>query len=149
MRVYLASSWRNPLQPGIVHILRRCGIGVYDFRNPHHPERGGGGFGWKEIDPEWLGWTVEKYVKALSHPRAEEGFRLDFEAMQACDACVLLLPSGRSAHLEAGWFIGQGRPTYILTQDGEEPELMYKLAHGIHADVFEIVERLGGAPPAD
>ena len=34
MKIYVASSWRNLLQPGIVLALRRCGHEVYDFRNP-------------------------------------------------------------------------------------------------------------------
>ncbi len=147
MRVYVASSWRNPGQVGIVHVLRRCGIEVYDFKNPHHPERGGGGFAWSDIDPEWQEWTVEAFAEALEAPVAVEGFRLDFDAMEWADACVLFLPCGRSAHLEAGWFIGQGKPCYILSMDVEEPELMYRMADGVFSDVFEIVGKLGGTIP--
>ena len=147
MRVYLASSWRNPIQPAIVHILRRCGLEVYDFKNPHWPERNGGGFAWSDIDPAWSCWTVEAFRTALEHPTAQQGFGLDFEAMKSCDACVVLLPCGRSAHLEGGWFIGQGRPTYILSADGEEPELMYLMADGIMSDPFEVALALGGKVP--
>jgi nucleoside 2-deoxyribosyltransferase len=55
------------------------------------------------------------------------GFMNDFEAMQWADACVLVMPCGRSAHLEAGYFVGAGKPLYILLSDGE-PELMYRMA---------------------
>ena len=47
--------------------------------------------------------------------------------MEWADAFVLLMPCGRSAHLEAGWAIGAGKPTAILLSAGE-PELMYKMA---------------------
>lgn len=66
----------------------------------------------------------------------------DFAAMQWADAGVLLLPAGRSAHLEAGWFVGSGRPLYIVLdpyefRGGEDQtsntELMYLLAAGIFA----------------
>ncbi len=44
------------------------------------------------------------------------------------DACVLLLPCGRSAHLELGWFVGQGKATCILhSHEMMEPELMSKM----------------------
>lgn len=33
-RIYVASSWRNPYQPGIVDLLRMHGHKAYDFRNP-------------------------------------------------------------------------------------------------------------------
>lgn len=47
--VYLASSWRNPLQPAVSAVLTAAGIDHYDFRNPE----GGTGFAWSEIDPDW------------------------------------------------------------------------------------------------
>jgi hypothetical protein len=34
MRVYVASSWRNPWQPNVVGLLRSLGHKVYDFREP-------------------------------------------------------------------------------------------------------------------
>ena len=42
-------------------------------------------------------------------------FRNDIEAMEACDTCVLVLPCGRSAHTEAGWFAGRGKKTMVST----------------------------------
>lgn len=40
MKFYVASSWRNIEQPGVVAMLRHSGHEVYDFRNPPHG-RGG------------------------------------------------------------------------------------------------------------
>jgi nucleoside 2-deoxyribosyltransferase len=54
------------------------------------------------------------------------------DGMEWADACVLVLPCGRSAHLEAGWFAGKGKPVFVLTFDGEEPELMAKMCHGVY-----------------
>lgn len=116
-KVYVASSWRNPLQPGIVSLLRRDHQ-VYDFREPSEGEHG---FSWSEIDPAWLGWASDEYLEALKHPVAEHGFKLDFDAMKWADACVLVLPCGRSAHLEAGWLSGQGKTTVILLDDLRTP----------------------------
>ncbi len=134
-RIYVASSWRNLSQPMVVELLRRAGHQVYDFRNPPAST----GFSWSEIDPEWQSWTAEQYIRALSNRRAVEGFRSDFEAMQWADACVLVLPSGRSAHLELGWCAGAGKRTAILTGDGEEPELMAKMADLVTASLDDVV----------
>jgi hypothetical protein len=64
--------------------------------------------------------------------------------MQWADTCVLVLPCGRSAHLVAGWFCGQGRRCIILTRDGEEPELMALLATDICISVEEVIAALSG-----
>lgn len=122
MYIYVASSWRNNLQPEIVNILRSLGHEVYDFKNP---APGIHGFSWSEIDPQWKDWTPERYRDALDHPIAKAGFDCDMAALIKCDACVLVLPSGRSASFEFGWAIGAGRKGAVVMFDACEPELMY------------------------
>lgn len=137
-RIYLASSWRNPQQPRLVELLRQNGHWVYDFRNPPHST----GFKWSDIGLE-LPCSAADYRNALlSHPRAAQGFNADFSAMRQADTGPLVLPSGRSAHLELGWMAGAGKRTLILTQDGEEPELMALLADKICISVEEVLAEL-------
>lgn len=138
--VYVASSWRNDMQPAVVHTLRAAGVDCYDFRNPAPGEHG---FAWSEIDPGWLGWSADEYVAALDHPLAVEGFRRDFDAMKRADTFVLVLPCGRSAHLELGWAVGAGKRTAVLTRDGEEPELMAKMVDHIATSVLDLLGWLG------
>src|SRR3990167_1243764 len=106
MKVYVATSWKNAHQPDVVAFLRGAGHEVYDFR---HPEAGNDGFHWTAIDGGWRDWDAQRYLAALRHPVAERGFALDMNALRWCDACVLILPCGRSAHLEAGWVAGAGK----------------------------------------
>lgn len=129
-RIYLASSWRNAAQPALVATLRAAGHEVYDFRNP---AEGQNGFAWSAIDREWLTWEPEQFAKLLrTHPVAQEGFGHDKRALDWCDTCVLLLPSGRSAHLEAGYAAGQGKQVVtLLAAEGFEPELMYLLGDAV------------------
>lgn len=134
--VYVASSWRNPLQPIVVDVLRDRGVDLYDFRNP----AGGTGFAWSEIDPGWEAWRARDYIAKLNHPRAVEGFNSDMDALKRCTHCVLVLPCGRSAHLELGWAVGAGKKTAILTRDGEEPELMAKMCDLITDQITDIVD---------
>ena len=122
MKIYVASSWRNLLQPGIVSMLRNSGHEVYDFRNPG-PENYG--FSWSSVDENWQNWTPNEYRKGLEHPVAQLGFNLDMDALRSCDACVLVLPSGRSASWEFGWAIGNGKRGAVVMFDKCEPELMY------------------------
>ena len=138
MKIYVASSWRNPIQPEVVRLLREFGYEVYDFR---HPKDGDDGFSWREIDSDWENWTPEGFRANLAHPTAERGFKNDLDGMEWADAFVLVLPCGRSAHLEAGWAIGHGKPTIVFLADGE-PELMYKLTPHICITIHEVVATL-------
>jgi hypothetical protein len=137
-RIYVASSWRNDYQPEVIQRLRKAGHECYDFRNPPN----GAGFGWEEIDANWQNWTADQYLAALRTHRAEEGFAADMGAMQWADTCVLVLPCGRSAHLELGWMCGAGKRTVILTRDGEEPELMAKMATRICVSIEDVLRFL-------
>jgi hypothetical protein len=144
--IYLASSWRNELQPQMVATLRAFGHSVYDFREPKlHQD----GFHWSEVLPSYVKGSqsqieADDYLEALEHDRATEGFTFDFEAMNNCDTCVLLLPCGASAHLEAGWFSAQeDRRLAIFIPPIVQPELMYKMADAIFFKIEDLLEWLG------
>ena len=135
MKIYVASSWRNKIQPAIVEDLRDSGHEVYDFRNP---DEGDKGFHWSDIDPNWKKWSKEQFRNSIDHHIAVIGFKKDYNAMQWADACVLVMPCGRSAHLEAGYFNGANKPLIILLSDGE-PELMYLMANSICINTDELL----------
>lgn len=139
MKIYVASSWRNSDQPAVVQALRDDGHEVYDFRNP---SEGDHGFHWSKIDKNWLQWTPNEFVRGLLHDIAEIGFGKDVNAMRWADAFVLVMPCGRSAHLELGWATGAGKPSCILLSDEAEPELMYKLADFIATDLGQVIDWL-------
>lgn len=140
MKIYVASSWRNLLQPAIVTMLRGCGHEVYDFRNP---APGNNGFAWSEICKRWQDWTPQEYREALEHPIAKRGFSYDMNALEECTACVLVLPSGRSASFEFGWAIGHGKRGAVVMFEKCEPELMY-LGNSILTTPDELFDWAGG-----
>lgn len=153
MKIYVASSWRNQHYPAVVEALRSAGHIVYDFRNPaakesravlgpSAPEDDSEPFKWVLVGEDWLDWTPQQYREKLQHPRSVRQFGNDLAAMEACDACVIVLPCGRSAHTEAGWFCGKGKKTIILIPEKQEPELMYKLFDGVACSVEELIEML-------
>ena len=135
-RIYVASSWRNEYYPEVVQKLRDSGFDVYDFRNP---PSGDEGFHWCNVSDKWLDWTPEEYRDNLMHPLAERQFGNDIKAMESCDICVLVLPCGRSAHAEAGWFAGKGKKVIAYIPTKQEPELMYKLFDGIAVSLNDLV----------
>ena len=139
MRVYVASSWRNDRQPAVVAALQRVGHEVYDFRYPDvHVE----GFAWENVDAGWREWTPEQFREALQDPLCEIGFGFDMAALMSCDAAVLVMPCGRSAHLELGWAAGAGKRTIILLAENAEPELMYRMADRLCISLDEVLTAL-------
>lgn len=150
--VYVASSWRNPIQVAVCAALRSSHIEHYDFKNPVPGEHG---FHWSEVMPSYRRGgldprgneqlaDIDEYVAALDHPISEHGFQRDWDAMKRSDVCVLVLPCGRSAHLELGWFVGVGKRTAILL-DGPKvtPELMYKMVDYVAPSLLDLLGWLG------
>lgn len=146
--VYVASSWRNPLQPMVCSVLKAAGIEHYDFRNP---TEGRAGFSWKDVGEGGQALkakggdlvTTERYLEMVNHSAAVEAYAVDFAAMERADAFVLVLPCGKSAHLELGWAVGQGKETAILLEENNEPELMYRMVDYIAPNLFELLGWLG------
>lgn len=148
MKIYVASSWRNQVQDIIVAVLRMNGHEVYDFKNP---APGNSGFAWTKLDgsptndPRWKDWKSGEFRSHLKNPIAADGFKLDMDALRWCDACVLVLPCGRSAHLELGWATGAGKKTMALMMDEigpHEPELMYLMLDAICISQHEMLTTL-------
>lgn len=127
--VYVASSWRNPFYTDVIKALRARDIPHYDFRHD------GAAFDWADVDPTWKSqdihrntYTAQQMQDLFTHPAAERGFAADDAALSEAYAVLMVLPCGRSAHLELGYAIGKHKETCILQPLAEEPELMYALA---------------------
>jgi hypothetical protein len=144
--VYVASSWRNPLQIAVCTALRSAGIDHYDFKNP---TPGHEGFHWSEVGmPSYDRTTnssvpADEYLAGMQHPAAIAGFERDMAAMSKADTFVLVQPCGRSAHLELGWAAGMGKRTFVLLEDPCVPDLMYRMCDGITPSLMDLLAWLG------
>lgn len=140
-KIYVASSWRNNYYPIACNELKNAGHEIYDFRNPGQGKQG---FSWDFIDRNWKQWTPELYAFLLkNHPEAAKGFKNDFDAMNWADTFVLIMPAGRSAHLEIGWASGADKDSFVLLNDTEfEPDLMYLCCTDIFVEMDKLLERL-------
>jgi hypothetical protein len=139
MKIYVASSWKTINQPEVVELLRTAGYDTYDFRCP---EPGNTGFSWAAVGLPTGPHSAKQTREILRDSRCTKGFRLDMSALEACDVCVLLQPSGRSAHLELGWAAGAGKGTIVFLQDNEDPDLMYKMVSQVVTSNEELLDAL-------
>ena len=96
------------------------------------------------VSEDYIDWSPQQYRENLNHPKAVRQFGNDIETMESCDACVLVLPCGRSAHTEAGWFAGRGKKVLAYIPEKQEPELMYKLFDNVCCSIEELLEQLHG-----
>jgi len=118
LKIYPASSWANAHYPDVVRTLRAGGHCVYDFREVNS------GFRW----PPCATWR--EYIRQLeSDPLVAAAFKRDRDALDRCDVCILILPCGRSAHLEIMYGSAHGKPVIVLFSAAEplRPDLMYRL----------------------
>ena len=134
--IYLIGSLRSPRVRQVALELRQAGHDVFDDWHACGAE----------ADSEWRAYEMERgrsYQEALASLFAQHAFHFDLRHIQAADIGVLVLPAGKSGHLELGYMIGRGQRGYILL-DGEPEgwDLMYLLAHGVFYSVEDLLPRL-------
>ncbi len=124
MKVYLIGSLRNPGVPVVGSALRKCGFDVFDdwfAAGPRADDH------WQEYEQKVRGHT---FIEALEGRAARHVFEFDKRNLDDSDAGVLVLPAGKSGHMELGYLAGQGKPVYILLdQEPERYDVMYGFAH--------------------
>ena len=134
--VYIIGSLRNPIIPTIGNTLRAAG---YDAFCDWHS-------GGKEADDEWQRYEGERgrgYKEALKGYHAQNVYHFDLYHLNRAHAAVLVMPAGRSAHLELGYIIGQGKPGYVLfDQEPERFDVMYNFATEVCFSVEELMAAL-------
>lgn len=124
--IYLIGSLRNPEVPKIANSLRAYGFEVFDSWFAPGPN----------ADDYWRDYEKQKgmdYRQALKGPAAQHIFNFDKEWLDRAEAAVMVMPAGKSCHMELGYMIGQGKPAFILFD--QEPE-RFDVMHNFATDVF-------------
>lgn len=135
MSIYLIGSLRNPEVPKLAQRLREEGFSVFDDWFAAGPE----------ADDKWRDYEQARgrsYLQALEGHAAQHVFWYDYKHLDDADVVVLMLPAGKSGHLEFGWAIGTGKKGYILLDSAERWDVMYKFATAVYDNVEQLVERL-------
>jgi hypothetical protein len=138
MKIYMASSWKNVNAVRVwAEFLRDKGHEVDDFTDD---SRGRFVFYYKDLpDNEHL-----NAITLLQYEQAQRAFKEDKSHIDWAEVLFLLLPCGRSAHLEAGYAIGSGKQLIVFQERFPEGEfdVMYGFADLITDNVDEVVDYL-------
>lgn len=113
MKIYLIGSLRNPEIPRIGDELRNIGIDVFDDWFAGGPI----------ADDSWQEYEKGRgrsYQSALYGPAARNVFNFDHTNLMASHGAILVLPAGKSGHLELGFMAGLGRFTGVLFPPEEQ-----------------------------
>jgi len=138
-KIYLIGSLRSPKVPVIATKLREAGHEVFDDWYAAGPE----------ADDYWMKYEKERghnYRQGLEGYAAHHVFEFDKHHLDTNDLAVLILPAGKSGHLELGYMIGTGKPGYILFDD-EMPDrwdVMYLFAAGVFFNIEELLKEIEG-----
>jgi nucleoside 2-deoxyribosyltransferase len=136
VKLYVIGSLRNPQIPSIAKALREAGHEVFDDWYAAGPE----------ADDYWQRYEKERghnLAQGLNGLSAAHVFNFDKTHLDASDAVVLVLPAGKSAHLELGYVLGCGKPGYVLySEEPERWDVMYKFATGVFTDFDSLVKEL-------
>lgn len=134
--IYIMGSLRNPQVPNIVRAMRLSGLDVW-------AEWYAAG---EYADDAWRDYEKSQgrsFTEALYEgDAARHVFDFDREHLEAADAAVLLAPAGKSAHLELGWVLGQGKPGYILLDDPDRWDVMYLFSTGVFTSLVDLIDAL-------
>ena len=136
MIIYLIGSLRNPDVPKVAQLIRRWGHEVIDDWYAAGPE----------ADDKWQDYEQQRgrtYCEALNGLHAGHVFDFDRTHIERADVGILLLPAGRSGHLEFGYLRGLGKPGYIvLGGNYDRFDVMYKFATAVVERVEDLKEAL-------
>lgn len=137
-KVYIGGALANP---EIVRLTRALLDAGYDaFSEWYTPG--------KEADVLWRDYELAlgfDYRTALQRPSAQNTFNFDRRNIEDSDVFVMLLPCGKSAHLELGYAAGRGIDTVIyMPEQPERWDVMYNFAGAIVYNDDELLKALKG-----
>jgi len=141
--VYLIGSLRSTVVPELAATIRSWGFDVFD---DWHAASADADDAWRDYEKA----RGHNYREALAGYAAKHIFEFDYSHLVRCDIGVMVMPAGKSGHLEAGWMAGWNAAIKALSSHGSkrtyalfdgEPErfdVMYQLLDGICLSVDEL-----------
>jgi nucleoside 2-deoxyribosyltransferase len=134
--IYVIGSLRNENIPQVGNLLRDNGFDAFD-------DWYGAGH---EADDKWRDYEAirgRQHKDALFGYAAKHVFAFDLYHLNRCDLAVLVMPAGKSGHLELGYFVGRGKPAFILFDEVPTRfDVMHQFATEVWTSNQEMIERL-------
>jgi hypothetical protein len=136
VKAYVIGSLKNHNIPIIANLLRNIGLDAFDD--------------WWAVGPEaddyWLTYERQRgrsYEEALLGYAARNTFNFDKHHIDHSDIGILVMPAGKSAHLELGYMAGRGKLTYVLfDKEPERYDVMYQFADKVFFDTAALLTHL-------
>ena len=132
---FISGKWRN--RDNILKLtqkIRKKGYSVYCFLESQHSKHRINDDPEKSMQEfEKLDWRSDPYVKNV--------FENDMKAERNSGTFVMLLPGGKSCHIEAGVAYGMGKKC-ILIGEQEEAESLYLIFDKVYTTEKEFLKTI-------
>ena len=137
--IYLIGSMRQPERVReVAASLRNLGVEVYDDWHAPGPE----------ADDHWQDYERQRkrtYQEALAGWHANQVFEMDKRHLDRCSAAILVLPAGKSGHIELGYVVGLGKPAFILLdKEPDRYDIMYRFADVVFESLHDMILYFSG-----
>lgn len=134
--IYIIGALRNPKVPEFANALEAEGFEAFaDWFSPG-PDA-------DDFLRDYSHARGRSYKQALASYAAQHVFHFDKLHIDRADAAIMIMPAGKSGHLELGYCIGQGKPGYILFDaEPERFDVMHLFATEIFFDQNDLFQTL-------
>ena len=134
MKIYIGGALANPEVVRITKLLQDAGHEAFSEWYTPGPD----------ADVLWRDYELAlgyDYREALRRPAAQNIFHFDKRYIDASDALVMVLPAGKSAHLELGYAVGRGKRGFIyMPEQPDKWDIMYSYAEAVVYNDAELLE---------
>lgn len=133
---FISSRWRNRDKVlELVKKLRNKGYSVYCFMEEKHNP------GTIHDDPEEVMSKFEAIQNWRNDPFVKRIFKRDLKGLTSSKCIVVLLPSGKSTHLEAGIGYGFGKKL-VLIGEQMETESLYLIFSKVYKTIDDFIAKV-------
>ena len=92
---------------------------------------------------DYFKYRKMSYKDAIHSYAARHIFDFDKHHLDRASVGVLVMPAGKSCHLELGYLAGQGKPCYVLfDKEPERVDIMYNFATNIFFNTEDLIDEL-------
>ncbi len=133
---FIAWRWRNKEQIlYLTKLIREKGKTVYCFAEDKEYIDA------VDPDPEQFMIKFEALENWQQDPMVKQIFEEDMDGLKSSENFILLLPAGKSAHMEAGIAYGMGKKC-ILVGEQKETESLYLIFSETYASIEEFIDQI-------
>lgn len=140
-KYFIAARWRN--KEAVLRLakdIRNKGKTVYCF-----VEGDGGTYELKDLEEKYKPKEFMQQFESIpdwrNDPRVKEVFDVDMNALKESEALILLLPAGKSAHLEAGVAYGMGKHCIVIGEQ-KKTESLYLIFNEFYDSADDFIRSL-------